>query len=277
MTAFGLGRLVIAGLLVAGLAIASPAVRADDDDDEDVDIDFDADVTIDIDKSISVTVDVNITGDIVVNGSVEVSETAMSLINNTQVINDGLVTLADAGADFSNSVTLGTDVLGSSNGNIGVNLSSGASILQENSVSLSTLSGGPGTSADAESLSLQQSLNNTFSPNSTTNDVVNTVQLLGDVLADATGNIGVNIAVGAFHAQDNSLALGSISGNTVLAQALANSVQEVSFGRTFHVDTVNSVTLGDNVLFGASGNIGLNITAGTNNLQRNTLVISSGQ
>lgn len=277
MAEFGLGRLAITGLLVAGLAIASSAVRADDDDDEDVDIDFDSDVSIDINKSISVTVDVNITGDIVVNGSVDVSETAMSLINNTQVINDGLVTLADSDADFSNTVVLDTGVLESSNGNIGVNLSSGASILQENSVSLSTLSGGPSTSADAESFSLQQSLNNTFSPDSTTNDVVNSAQLLGNVLADATGNIGVNIAVGAFHAQDNSLALGSATGNTVLAQSLANTVQEVSFGRTFHVDTVNSVTLGDNVLSGANGNIGLNITAGTNNLQRNTLVISSGQ
>ena len=44
---------------------------------------------------------------------------------------------------------------------------------------------------------------------------------------------------------------------------------------TVYVANENNASLGGSALAGASGNIGVNIAAGSNNLQRNSLAIAS--
>ena len=272
-------NLALAASLAAAILFASMPALAQSSNDTSVstDVSVSNSVAIDISTSIEVTKNINVTGNVTITGNIAVSQAVMALIDNNQVINDSTVSLSTPGAELANITVLGTDVLQTSSGNIGVNLASGASMLQENSTTLSSQGvAGPGASAEAEVISLQKSFNNTFNLAGAEADVINAAELLGNVLAGATGNIGVNVAVGAFHAQNNSLSLAAATGTTVLAQSTAAVVQQISFTKTLHVDTSNSVVLGDSVLQGASGNIGLNITAGTNNLQQNTLVISSG-
>lgn len=272
---------VLAGALLVGGGSAwgqTSNVDLDVDTDIDTDVSVDNDVSVDISKALDVSQDIDVTGNVTISGDIAIAQSVMALVDNNQVVNDSVVSLTISGAELSNMIVLGTDVLQTSSGNIGVNLSSGASILQENSATLSSQAvAGNDASADSGVFSLQQSLNNNFTVSGNNADVVNSAQLLGNVLSDASGNVGVNLAIGAFHLQKNSLALAAATGDTALSQATAAVVQEISFTQTFHIDTSNSVTLGDNVLAGASGNIGLNITAGTNNIQQNTLVLSSGQ
>lgn len=272
---------VLAGALLVGAGSAwgqTSNVDLDVDTDIDTDVSVDNDVSVDISKALDVSQDIDVSGNVTISGDIAIAQSVMALVDNNQVVNDSVVSLTISGAELSNMIVLGTDVLQTSSGNIGVNLSSGASILQENSATLSSQAvAGNDASADSGVFSLQQSLNNNFTVSGNNADVVNSAQLLGNVLSDASGNVGVNLAIGAFHLQKNSLALAAATGDTALSQATAAVVQEISFTQTFHIDTSNSVTLGDNVLAGASGNIGLNITAGTNNIQQNTLVLSSGQ
>ncbi|MCG8361192.1 MAG: hypothetical protein MI920_37010 [Kiloniellales bacterium] len=272
---------VLAGALLVGGGSAwgqTSNVDLDVDTDIDTDVSVDNDVSVDISKALDVSQDIDVSGNVTISGDIAIAQSVMALVDNNQVVNDSVVSLTISGAELSNMIVLGTDVLQTSSGNIGVNLSSGASILQENSATLSSQAvAGNDASADSGVFSLQQSLNNNFTVSGNNADVVNSAQLLGNVLSDASGNVGVNLAIGAFHLQKNSLALAAATGDTALSQATAAVVQEISFTQTFHIDTSNSVTLGDNVLAGASGNIGLNITAGTNNIQQNTLVLSSGQ
>jgi hypothetical protein len=50
----------------------------------------------------------------------------------------------------------------------------------------------------------------------------------------------------------------------------------VTYTQTIYRDTVNNAVLGGNALQGASGNIGVNIAAGSTNQQRNSLAIAAG-
>jgi hypothetical protein len=61
-------------------------------------------------------------------------------------------------------------------------------------------------------------------------------------------------------------------------QALAGTVTgQVVFLQTVFRPHENNATLSGNALQGAQGNIGVNIAAGTNNLQRNSLAISAAR
>ena len=87
----------------------------------------------------------------------------------------------------------------------------------------------------------------------------------------------MNVAAGAFNAQKNALALAAVTGTATLSEATAAVLQESTFNDTWHAQTTNDVNLGDQVAAGFIGNIGINLTSGTNNLQQNAMSISSVQ
>ena len=101
----------------------------------------------------------------------------------------------------------------------------------------------------------------------------------GDALRRASGNIGANIAAGVGNAQANDVALSSVDGNAVFASALVfNSQTTAVNGGTDAGRADNQLfytaRVTDNVLQGASGNIGLNVAAGVGNAQTNALAAS---
>jgi hypothetical protein len=100
---------------------------------------------------------------------------------------------------------------------------------------------------------------------------------LGEALGrDASGNIGVNATAGAFNLQANLVTVSFVD-SAALAQASASSVQQVAVTSGLHSSALNGVTVGGAVLQGASGNIGVNIAAGTGNVQLNSVTLAHGR
>jgi len=106
------------------------------------------------------------------------------------------------------------------------------------------------------------------------NSIVKNTATLGDGTLDgADGNVGVNIAAGAFNIQKNALVIASVTGGH-LAEATTGVLQHGEKNRSVVEDVVNDASLVGG-LENASGNIGVNIAAGVGNLQLNTLTIAS--
>ncbi|EHP41680.1 hypothetical protein OR16_17786 [Cupriavidus basilensis OR16] len=96
----------------------------------------------------------------------------------------------------------------------------------------------------------------------------------GNALFNAQGNIGVNISAGAGNGQSNQAALASIDASDVFASAQVFSSQKTGDNSMHMVGAANSASMGDNMLAGAKGNVGVNIAAGAGNLQSNALAAS---
>ncbi|MCP3019179.1 hypothetical protein [Cupriavidus basilensis] len=96
----------------------------------------------------------------------------------------------------------------------------------------------------------------------------------GNALVNAQGNIGVNISAGAGNGQSNQAALASIDASDVFASAQVFSSQKTGDNGMHLVGAANSASMGDNMLAGAKGNVGVNIAAGAGNLQSNALAAS---
>ena len=270
---------VAAVALIAGPAYAqtvTSTVSLNKTYDEDVDVDYDNTVDVDIAKDIDVSKDMDYNGVVNITGNINVAEAALSTVDNKQIIDDNIVDVLGTDATLNNVALIDGTVLGGAAGNIGVNVAVGDNQLQENVAVLSAIGTTAGAgSSDAEAFSVQKSLNNEF--DSEEGDVFNNTQLLGDVLSTADGNIGLNASTGAYNGQKNALAIAAVTGAATLSEATAAVLQQSTFNSTTHNDTSNSVSLGGNVANAATGNVGLNLSAGSNNLQQNTLAISSVQ
>jgi hypothetical protein len=98
-------------------------------------------------------------------------------------------------------------------------------------------------------------------------------------LAGATGNIGLNLAVGVGNTQSNQLSM-SESGASKVARAgvaieqSSSSNQQGAASRYGSTDSGNTVRMMSGALVGASGNIGVSIAAGVGNAQTNALSVS---
>lgn len=126
-------------------------------------------------------------------------------------------------------------------------------------------------SSSASLVSQNQNNNHNIGLNTKTE---NTADASENALQDSSGNIGLNITAGDNNFQDNSAALARIDADFVFADAEIISNQNAEFNDTYNYDTFNSATLGGNTLNGASGNIGVNVSAGNSNLQTNSLAAS---
>jgi len=102
----------------------------------------------------------------------------------------------------SNTVTIGGGTLGGASGNIGLNAASGAFNIQKNALVIAAVNGGNLAEATA---GVWQNSNESESYVETVTNAVT----LGDSLAGASGNIGVNLASGVGNLQINSLTMAS--------------------------------------------------------------------
>ncbi|HEV3423696.1 MAG TPA: hypothetical protein VG105_07925 [Paraburkholderia sp.] len=94
---------------------------------------------------------------------------------------------------------------------------------------------------------------------------MSTASVGADVLRDATGNIGVNLAAGALNVQSNQIALVSSPAADINTFQDAHAAASITGSST--------AKLGAGALSHASGNIGLNIVSGVGNVQSNALII----
>lgn len=188
-----------------------------------------------------------------------------------------------------NKARLGGDALRGAEGNIGVNVSAGAGNAQANDAALTAVDGGGSShsngyrkdhkdnDAAAVFAAAQVFSSQTGKANlAIVSNAENVASLNGNALRNAAGNIGVNIASGAGNLQNNGMA-GSTNSSGTLAKATSSNAQ-ASFGNVLFemgCDPVNSAIISGNALRGASGNIGVNLTAGAGNLQHNGLAIAT--
>ena len=110
----------------------------------------------------------------------------------------------------------------------------------------------------------------------TNNEVTNSATVNGNALNNASGNIGVNVTAGDNNQQANAAAFSAADASFVFGSSDAEvfATQAVVGNHTTYLGNTNTASLGGNALANASGNIGVNISAGNNNQQKNDLAAS---
>jgi hypothetical protein len=97
-----------------------------------------------------------------------------------------------------------------------------------------------------------------------------------NVAQGATGNIGVNIGAGDNNQQDNAAALSATDASFAFGMADAEVFvnQQGAYNETMNVGVTNAAGLDGNAFQGAAGNLGVNVTSGNNNQQKNAMAAS---
>ncbi|QGT78476.1 adhesin [Guyparkeria halophila] len=100
---------------------------------------------------------------------------------------------------------------------------------------------------------------------------------IGDNVGNgASGNIGMNVAAGDTNVQDNAAALAAVDAGFVFGESYASvDVDQTNLANTTRNSGVmNNASIGQSAFANASGNIGVNVAAGTGNGQKNTMAAS---
>ncbi len=143
-----------------------------------------------------------------------------------------------------------------------------------------TLSGNPTVSGNIEVDSAaiavvdnRQSISNELGENYL---LENNASIGDEVGSAASGNLGFNVAAGDNNAQDNAAALSATDAQYAFGMADAEIfVEQANSGNlTANYGVTNSASLSGDAFQNASGNIGINVTAGNNNMQKNALAAS---
>jgi len=124
------------------------------------------------------------------------------------------------------------------------------------------------------------------------NEAFSNTSDMGDgAMRNASGNIGVNVSAGDNNVQGNSAALAASDAGFVFgggegegeyyshgssADAEIFVDQATYYNYTDNYAQRNRASMGNDALWGASGNIGVNIASGNNNVQKNALAGSVG-
>ncbi len=199
--------------------------------------------------------------------------TVAAVVTDTQVSKDNKFddtkTLNNAGANGS---------LNSSKGNLGANIAGGTGNQQDAAVAITSSASKDAATVFAVADVYQESKDNKFINKGTQNNasLVNSAN-------NSSGNVGVNVAAGQGNQQKNNLAIVTADGKNV---ASASNTEQVSLDNHFLNEAsskhsyqpqyvVNNAGL-LNSANNASGNIGVNVAAGSGNQQSSTLTLGSG-
>ena len=109
------------------------------------------------------------------------------------------------------------------------------------------------------------------------NDMLaNDASISDDAASGSSGNLGFNVAAGDNNAQDNAAALSAADAafSFGMSDAEIFNNQLGANNATENQGVTNNANMGGNAFNGASGNIAVNIAAGNNNAQRNSLAAS---
>jgi hypothetical protein len=247
--------------------------------------------SVTIRKHVSLSTNISIWGDPSISGRIDVNSAAIALENGTQSTNWNAV-INDAST--SNNSSISGNAGEKSSGNVGANVAAGDDNVQANAAALSASSAastsgmggdwnGGGSSAgemaDAEAFADQSAAFNGTANFGTSNSA----SIGGNAFENASGNIGVNVASGDDNEQLNGLAAATTDDN-VYATATTSTDQGSSDNHTLNTSSrefcgielmSNNASLSGNAFEGASGNIGVNVAAGSGNLQANTLSMAA--
>lgn len=264
--------------------------------DQSVNINLDNNAEVVLQKKSRVAKSVDIDGTIAVKGTIDVTGAAMSITDNKQLAGGNVIKndLVD------NTAAVNAGAAGGATGAVQANVVAGDMNLQDNATALSaadldTVMG----SADAEAFVLQLSVGNQASQKA----IDNTASASGGAFNGAGGVLNLNVTAGNFNMQKNNTAVSVSTGR--MAESTVWVKQEVALAETQNTGTpgspatsqptyddfgqqngtavtaarpanpVNNLASLSDAFIGASGAIGINISAGTNNLQSNSLTASA--
>jgi len=191
----------------------------------------------------------------------------------------------------ANAVDFIGHALQGASGNIGVNMTSGIFNQQGNNMAASSAKysdyANAGVTAGQTSMLNRNHSNQNFGYEVGGS---NETGLYGNVLQNASGNIGVNEAAGISNQQSNSLAIATAANNDSEGYPIG-ATANVSATQTMALDGTtqgsngyywwdwsyvnNAAGLGSHALEGASGNIGANMASGNSNQQSNNTALSA--
>ncbi|HOO40199.1 MAG TPA: hypothetical protein PK425_07750 [Syntrophales bacterium] len=103
----------------------------------------------------------------------------------------------------------------------------------------------------------------------------NNATVAGSSMTNFTGNLGVNVAAGNSNAQSNIATYAAGEADASLTRAVIFSVQKAMNNLTKNEGSANNAAVASDVLNGATGNVGLNVAAGSNNAQTNMTSIAT--
>lgn len=267
---------------------------------ESIDINLENSAEVIIQKKSHVAKSVNIDGDILVKGTVDVTGVAMGVTDNKQIMGGNSVNndLVD------NTAKVDSGAAGGAKGAVQANVAAGDMNLQDNATALAAADLAAITgSADSEAFVLQLAVGNRANQKS----VDNTASASGGAFNGAAGVLNLNVTAGNFNMQKNNTVISVSTGK--MAESNVWVKQEVALARTENTgvagtpastttvpvyndfgqpngtkdvvtaavaaNPVNNLAHLADAFVGASGAIGINISAGTNNLQSNSLAASA--
>ncbi len=226
------------------------------------------DTSVSLYKDVNVHKDLNLTGDVAIVGKILVNSNAMAIVDNKQLNYNNYVDMPDP------AFTATTGDISTNSGNLGVNVTAGENNQQDNAAAIATADASFVLGSTDAEVFVQQSVwnNQQYISGATLNAETN-------VNAN-TGNVGVNVSAGVSNLQKNNLAIST--GTSGLAEASSATLQETTGISTMLTAdilpggpvpvTYTSTLVG---VAGNTGNTGVNLATGTNNLQANSLAISA--
>jgi hypothetical protein len=224
-------------------------------------------VHVNVSKKVSNTKDYTIKGKVKVDGTVGVYSDAEGLSKTDQSSTNNEVT----NGGQRNNASIDGGALSGAVGNMGANVAAGDDNVQSNSAALAAMDKNSVFGhIDGETYTDQLANGNTVSGSPASNSA----SIGGGAAAGAEGNIGLNATAGTSNLQSNSLA--AAVGKASMAEASAITVQTVVGNDPNNRGCYDpNATLGGGALAGAAGNIGVNVSAGNNNAQSNSLALSA--
>ncbi|CAM2777240.1 hypothetical protein SAMN04490207_0730 [Pseudomonas gessardii] len=171
--------------------------------------------------------------------------------------------------------------LNGSDGNLGGNVAAGSGNQQANSASIASSAAKDALEVFAVAIADQTSKSNKFTNKGTQNDAS-----ANDSVNDSSGNVGVSVTAGQGNQQANSTAIVTADGKNIVAvaatsqESLNNTFLNTAsagkgygnWGKTYVTNDASLNNSGNK----ASGNLGINVSAGSGNQQSNSLSLGSG-
>ncbi|WP_149195678.1 adhesin [Luteimonas suaedae] len=173
-------------------------------------------VNVQLDKELSLSSDIAFSGDPTISGDIAIDSAAIAVVDNRQMVTDN-VGINDM---LTNDASIGDDVGSDASGNLAFNVAAGDNNVQDNAAALSAADASFAFGlADAEVFVDQYGAGNQTINMGVTNDA----SVGGNAFANASGNIGVNVASGNNNQQKNALAASVAT--SAYAQASVSSKQ----------------------------------------------------
>lgn len=241
--------------------------------------------SVDLTKTVDVNKNLDISGEVAIKGLIQVDSNAMAVIDNKQINYNNRVSTGEVEDPAFEATT--TDISGNS-GNIGINAAAGLYNQQDNAAAISSINNPDQAappdylgSADAEIFTNQNLVGTGVESEEFDVDLIGSAFNATTGLIDGnSGNIGINVSAGVSNLQKNSLAIAV--GDSGLSEATSATLQETS-GLSTQVTAVadgfgnvaaSTYTASLGTVSNNAGNIGVNLSSGSNNLQANSLSLA---